>query len=164
MTAHSSTRAWFSSANLQEPTNARRLCQTGSFSRLRSNPHVILDLPFGERLLYIPDGSVLVTPKLIRTMIPERVVAQYTQFCKENNFTPFSRSTILRILSSCAATGRKPLQGLDYIAGDGGKAFDDLISMVPKLRSEDRTCINQWQGVLKESKQYIQSDYKVHSS
>lgn len=129
-----------------------------------TSPHVILDLPFGERLLSLADGRVLETPNLIRTMIPERVVAQYTQFCKENNFTPFSRSTMLRILSSCAATVRKSLQGLDYIAADGGKAFDDLISMVPKLRSEDRTWISQWQRVLKESKQYIKADYKVHSS
>ncbi|XP_015770410.1 PREDICTED: uncharacterized protein LOC107348864 [Acropora digitifera] len=129
-----------------------------------TSPHVILDLPFGERLLCLADGTVLETPNLIRTMIPERVVAQYAQFCKENNFTPFSRSTMLRILSSCAATVRKSLQGLDYIAADGGKAFDDLISMVPKLRSEDRTCISQLQRVLKESKQYIKADYKVHAS
>ena len=56
---------------------------------------------------------------------------------------------MLRILSSCAATVRKSLQGLDYIAADGGKAFDDLISMVPKLRSEDRTWISQWQRGLR---------------
>ncbi|CAH3154231.1 unnamed protein product [Porites evermanni] len=47
-----------------------------------TSPHVILDLPFGERLLSLADGSVLETPNLIRTMIPELVVAQYTQFCK----------------------------------------------------------------------------------
>ena len=130
-----------------------------------TSPHVILDLPFGERLVCLADGSVLETPNLIRTMIPERVVAQYTQFCRQNNYcTPFSRSTILRVLPSYAATVRKSLQGLDYIAADGGKAYDDLISMVSKLRSEDRTCISQLQRVLKESKQYIKADYKVRSS
>ena len=126
-----------------------------------TSPHVILDLPFGQKLLHLADGSVLETPNLIRTMIPERIVAQYTQYCKENNFTPFSRSTMLRILSSCAATVRKSLQGLDYIAADGGKAFDDLIAMVPKLRCDDRTWVSQWQKALKESKQYIKADYKV---
>ena len=129
-----------------------------------TSPHVILDLPFWERLLCLADGSVLETPSLIRTMIPARVVAQYTQFCKQNNFTPFSRSAMLRVLPSYAMTVRKSLQGLDYIAADGGKAFDDLISVVTKLRSKDRTCISQKQGMLKESKQYIKADYKVRSS
>jgi len=41
-------------------------------------------------------------------------------------------------LSSCAATVRKSLQGLDYIAADGGKAFDELIEMVLKLSNDDR--------------------------
>ena len=104
-----------------------------------TSPHIILDFPFGQRLLSLPDGSVLETPNLIRTMIPERVVALYTQFCKENNFIPFSRSTMLRILSSRAATVRKSLQGPDFITADDGKGFDDLISMVSKLRREDRT-------------------------
>ena len=77
-----------------------------------TSPQVILDLPFGERLLCLADGSVLETPNLIRTMIPERVVAQYTQFCKENDFTPLSRSTMLRMRRSKSLS----FQGLDYIA------------------------------------------------
>ena len=94
-------------------------------------------------------------------MIPERIVAQYTHYCKEVSFTPFSRSTMLRILSSCAATVRKSLQGLDYFAADGGKAFDELIAMIPKLRSDDRLWISRLQKELKEAKQYIKADYKV---
>ena len=35
----------------------------------------------------------------------------YTQYCKEVNFTAFSRSTMLRVLSSCAATVRKSSGG-----------------------------------------------------
>lgn len=135
--------------------------QLDHFLDFITSPHMILDLPFGHRLLSLSDGSVLETPNLIRTMIPERIVAQYTQYCSEVCFTPFSRSTMLRILSSCAATVRKSLQGLDYIAADGGKAFDDLVAMLPKLRSDDRMWISRWQKVLKESKQYIKADYKV---
>ena len=135
--------------------------QLDHFLDFITSPHVILDLPFGRRLLSLADGSVLETPNLIRTMIPERIVAQYTQYCEEVSFTPFSRTTMLRILSSCAATVRKSLQGLDYIAADGGKAFDDLIAMVPKLRSDNRTWVSSWQKVLKEAKQYIKGDYKV---
>ncbi|KAL9975815.1 hypothetical protein ACROYT_G013020 [Oculina patagonica] len=133
--------------------------QLDHFLDFITSPHVILDLPFGQRLLPLSDGSVLETPNLIRTMIPERIVAQYTQYCKEVRFTPFSRSTMLRVLSSCAASVRKSLQGLDYIAADGGKAFDDLIKMLPKLRRDDRTWISRLQKVLKEAKQYIKGDF-----
>ena len=74
------------------------------------SPHVVIDLPFGQRLLSLADGSLLETPNLIRTMIPDRIVAQYTQYCKEVNFTAFSRSTMLRVLSSCDVTVPKSLQ------------------------------------------------------
>ena len=126
-----------------------------------TSPHVIIDLPFGQKLLSLADGSVLETPNLIRSKFPERIVAQYNQYCEEVGFKPFSRSTMVRILSSCTATVRKSLQGLDFIAADGGKAFDDLIAIMPKLRSDDRTWISRWQNVLKESRQYIKADYKV---
>ena len=126
-----------------------------------TSPHVVIDLAFGQRILSLADGSLLETPNLIRTMIPERIVAQYTQYCKEVDFTPFSRSTMLRVLSSCAATVRKSLQGLDYIAADGGKAFDELIEMVLKLSNDDRVWVSRLQKVLKEAKQYIKGDYKV---
>ena len=135
--------------------------QLDDFLDFITTPHVVIDLPFGQRLLSLADGSLLETPNLIRTMIPERIVAQYTQYCKEVNFTPFSRSTMLRVLSSCAATVRKSLQGLDYIAADGGKAFDELIEMVLKLSNDDRVWVSRLQKVLKEAKQYIKGDYKV---
>ena len=123
--------------------------------------HVVIDLPFGQRILALADGSLLETPNLIRTMIPERIVAQYTQYCREVDFTPFNRLTMLRVLSSCAATVRKSLQGLDYIAADGAKAFDELTEMLPKLSNDDRVWVSRLQKVLKEAKQYIKGDYKV---
>ncbi|CAH3171398.1 unnamed protein product, partial [Porites evermanni] len=62
-------------------------------------------------------------------MIPQRIVRQYTQYCEETGFKRFSQSTMLRILSQCSASVRKSLQGLDYYAADGTRAFDDLISL-----------------------------------
>ena len=135
--------------------------QLDHFLDFITSPHVVIDLPFGQRLLSLADGSLLETPNLIRTMIPERIVAKYTQYYKEVNFTPFSRSTMLRVLSSCAATVRKSLQELDYIAADGRKAFDELIEMVLKLSNDDRVWVSRLQKVLKEAKQYIKGDYKV---
>ena len=84
-------------------------------------------------------------------MIPERIVAQYTQNRKEVDFTPFSRSTMLHVLSSCAATVRKSLQGPHYVAADGGKAFDELIEMLPKLSNDDRVWVSHLQKVLKQA-------------
>ena len=37
-------------------------------------------------------------------MVPERIANQYQQFCRETCFKPFSRSTMVRVLSSCGAT------------------------------------------------------------
>ena len=40
---------------------------------------------------------------------------------------------MLRILSACTASVRKSLQGLDYFAADGSKAFEDLSQVVKKV-------------------------------
>ena len=42
---------------------------------------------------------------------------------------------MLRILSECAASVRKSLQGLDYFAADGSKAFEDLAEVASSRRS-----------------------------
>ena len=47
--------------------------------------------------------------------------------------TPLSRVMLRRVLSTCSASVRKSLQGLDYFISDGGKAFDDLLKLVDKL-------------------------------
>ena len=121
--------------------------QLDHFLTFITSPHVIQDLPFGEKTFVLADGTVVETPNIIRTLVPERIVAQYKQYCGKIEFTPFSRSTML-------------LHGLDCIAADGGKAFDELIAMLPKV-SSDRTWVERWQRALMEAKQYIKSDYKV---
>ena len=127
------------------------------------SPHVIQDLPFGQRYLHLSLGKVLETPSVIRTMIP-RIVKQYVQYCKETNFTPFGSSTMLRILSCCSATVRKSLHGLDYIAAEGAKGFDELHRILDRLGECGlrREMVSQYQKSLKEAKQYLKSDYKVH--
>ena len=127
-----------------------------------TSPHVVQDLPFGQRYLYLTNGNILETPNVIRSMIPQRITEQYRQFCSETNFTPFSTSTMLRILSTCTATVRKSLQGLDYFAAEGAKAFDDLTAMVEKLG--DRHWVLKCQQSLKEGKQYLKADYKARNT
>ena len=127
-----------------------------------TSPHVVQDLPFGQRYLFLTNGNILETPNVIRSMIPQRITKQYHQFCSETKFTPFSTSTMLRILSSCTATVRKSLQGLDYFAAEGAKAFDELTALVEKLG--DRHWVLKCQQLLKEGKQYLKTDYKVSNT
>lgn len=77
---------------------------------------------------------------------------------------PLSPATISRLLTVCAATVRKSLQGLDYIAADGAKAFDDLSALAVKLKDKC-VCDGEWfsycQEALKAGKQFIKIEYKV---
>ena len=98
-----------------------------------TSPHVIQDLPFGQRYLRLSSGEILETPNVISTMIRSRLVKQYQVYCEETNCTPFSPETMLRVLSACAATVRKSLQGLHYFAADGAKSFDDLPFIMERL-------------------------------
>lgn len=137
--------------------------QLDHFLSFVTSSHVIQDLPFGQRYLRLTDGRVLETPNVIRSMIPQRIIQQYTQFCKEQGVKPLSPSTISRILTACGATTRKSLQGLDYYAADGGKGFDDLIDISRKLEAHGRK--REWvvwcEKALKSGKQYLKADYKV---
>jgi hypothetical protein len=137
--------------------------QLDHFLTFITSSHVVHDLPFGQRYLRLSSGKVLETPNVIRTMIPNRLVKQYQQYCKETAFKPFGHATMLRILSACSATVRKSLQGLDYFAADGAKAFDDLCRIVERLEEcvLSREIGNSWERSLKAGKQYLKSDYKV---
>ena len=137
--------------------------QLDHFLTFITSPHVIQDLPFGQRYLHLSSGKVLETPNVIRTMIPQRIVNQYVQYCKETDFKPFGTPTMLRILSCCSATVRKSSQGLDYIAAEGAKGFDDLHRILDRLGEYglERDMVSHYQNSLKEAKQYLKSDYKV---
>ena len=68
-----------------------------------------------------------------------------------------------RILDACSATVRKSLQVLDYIAADGAKGFDDLLSILDRLGEHGigREVVAESQKLLWEGKQYIKSEYKL---
>ena len=68
-----------------------------------------------------------------------------------------------RVLSECSASVRKSLQGLDYFAAEGARAFDDLVALVRQIGElgsdkEWKTTVVQ---ALITSKQYLKGDYKV---
>ena len=88
--------------------------------------HLIQDLPFGEKRLKLTSGKEIKVPNIIRIMIPQRVAEQYTAFCQETEFVPFSKRTMRRELSECSA-------GLDNYAAEGALAFDDLAGIVGSI-------------------------------
>jgi len=96
-----------------------------------TGPHIIQDLPFGE-IVSLSTKEVIKIPNVVRNMIPERIVQQYQAYSKEENVTPLSRSTLLRVLQVCPASTRKSLQGIDYISSAGAQAFDNLESVAEK--------------------------------
>ena len=73
--------------------------QLDHFLSLITSPHLVQDLPFGEKNLMLSNGQSIAVPNVIRTLIPQRIVRQYKQYCSDTSFTPFSESTMTRILS-----------------------------------------------------------------
>ena len=98
-----------------------------------TSPHVIQDVPFGEKLLKLSTGAIIKTPNVIRTIIPERIVQQYQQYCCETNFEPMSKRTLQRVLAVCSSSVRKSLQGLDNFSASGMEAVDAVEKLVDKL-------------------------------
>ncbi|KAL9961974.1 hypothetical protein ACROYT_G031023 [Oculina patagonica] len=131
-----------------------------------TSPHLVQDLPFGEKNLRLSSGQYIEVPDIIRTLIPQRIVKQYKQYCSDTGFAPFSESTMLRILSECSASVRKSLQGLDYFAAEGARAFDVLSDLLQQMleNGANKERVVGLQEALKAGKLYLKCDFKVHIS
>lgn len=137
--------------------------QLDHFLSFITSPHLVQDLPFGEKNLMLSNGQSIAVPNVIRTLIPQRIVRQYKQYCSDTSFTPFSESTMTRILSECSASVRKSLQGLDYFAAEGARAFDDLSTVLKEAleKGTSKERVKGLQEALKAGKLYLKSDFKV---
>ena len=101
-----------------------------------TSTHIVQDLPFGEKSLKLSSSAVIKVPNVIRSIIPEHIIEQYKGYCLESGFTPISCSMLCRILNVCSATVRKSLQGIDYVAAEGAKAFEgakDLVTSTERV-------------------------------
>ena len=123
---------------------------------------VILFKTCGEKRVKLTSGKEIKVAN-IRTMIPQRVAEQYTSFCNKTEFVPFSKRTMLRVLSECSASVRKPLQGLDNYAAEGARAFDDLAGIVENISTNVELDAKKAEvlDVLKSGKLYLKGEYKV---
>ena len=73
----------------------------------------------------------------------------------------------MKVMSeACLASIRKCLQGLDYYVAEGGKAFDDLETVVDRLLAVSAVSVAEAESLkksLKDGKQYVKSEFKVCS-
>ena len=120
--------------SLQCPQTRMAVSQTQLeyFLDFITSPHVIQDLPFGEKSKKLSTKEVITVPNVIRMIIPESIVKQYMTYSQECGFTPLSRRTLLRILTVCSASVRKSLQGLDYVSSAGSQIARDKVKVNKK--------------------------------
>ena len=72
----------------------------------------------GQRLK-LDSGEKIVIPAVIRTVIPSRIIRQYLDYCKEQEFEPASQRSLYRMIEVCSASMQKSLQGLDNTTAEG---------------------------------------------
>ena len=97
-------------------------------------------------------------------MLPSRLIKQYNQYCSEEEYTPLSIHTLVRILSEArVASVQKSLQGLDSYVAEEGRGFDDLLLLLDTLvqYGANEAVITELKDNLRYIKQYIKSDCKV---
>ena len=132
-----------------------------------TSSNIVQDLLFGRKTLTLSSGTTIDIPNVMRTVLPSRLIKQYNQYCSEEDYTPLSTRTLFRILSeACVASVRKSLQGLDSYAAEGGRGFDDLVSLLFTLvqYGANETVVTKLKENLRYLKQHIKSDYKVKVS
>ena len=101
-------------------------CQLDHFVEFKSRPYYYQDVAFGSRKLKLESGEELVMPNVVRTVERCTIINQCLDFCKEENFSPMSRTTLWKILEVQEASQRKSLTGLDNTAADGVDGLKDF--------------------------------------
>ena len=75
LTKYSSPRRQASS--IAQSTKTRMLVRQerlAHFLEVITSPHIIQDLPFGEKLVSLSNKEVIKIPSVVRNMVPERIV------------------------------------------------------------------------------------------
>ena len=99
-----------------------------------SRPDLLQDVAFRTRNLKLDSGEQIIIPAVIRTLIPSRVIEQYTSYCKQEAFEPASDRSLFRILYVCSASMQKSLQGLDNVTAAGAQAFQNIVDILQTLK------------------------------
>jgi len=76
----------------------------------------------------------------------------------------WKRNTLYSVLHVCSASGRKSLQGLEYVSAQGAKAFGELELAAEKLGANCGPGLfwaKDKKEKLKVAKRYLKGDFKV---
>ncbi|CAC5370903.1 unnamed protein product [Mytilus coruscus] len=119
-----------------------------------TSSHIMKDLPYGQRTLKLDSGEIINIPNVIRSLSSSSLISQYLQLCEEDNISPLGKSTLYKILSECAASVRKSVEGLDNYVMEGSRAFQTLEEIFMDQ--------NNLKTKLLEAKRYLKADFKIH--
>ena len=126
-----------------------------------SRPEFLQDLAFGTKNLKLDSGEKIIIPAIIRTVIPSRIIKQYLDYCKEQEFEPAKERSLYRMIEVCSASMQKSLQGLDNTTAEGVEAFDQAFFMLEGLEDQHIN-VTATQKLLKDGKRYLKNDFKTH--
>ena len=126
-----------------------------------SRPQFLQDVAFGTKNLKLDSGEKIIIPAIIRTVIPSRIIKQYLDYCKEQEFEPASERSLYRMIEVCSASMQKSLQGLDNTTVEGVEAFDQAFFMLEGLEDQHIN-VTATQKLLKDGKRYLKNDFKTH--
>lgn len=124
---------------------------------------VCTDMPFGEKMLKLSDGTKLRVPDTIRNCDSSRIIMQYYQYSSDlfPDFPVLGQSSLYKILHECKASSRKSVQGLNYFVANASEAFDILHEVVKNLHLNSNENLHLING-LKRAKHYLKTDFKVN--
>ena len=134
------------------------------FIEFVNRPYYHQDVAFGTRKLKLESGEDIEMPNVVRTVTKCTLIAQYLQFCKEEDFEPLSRAALFRILEVLEASQRKSLRGLDNTAADGSNGFKTIENLCERLVSfgVNATWSQSMVKRLRAAKEYLKTEYRVH--
>ena len=131
------------------------------FIEFISRPEFVQDVAFGTKTLKLDSGEKIIIPAVIRTVIPARIIRQYLDYCKEQEFEPASERSLYRMIEVCSASMQRSLQGLDNTTAEGAEAFDQAMSMLERL-ADHGIDVTATQRMVKDGKRYLKNDFKTH--
>ena len=120
---------------------------------------------YGTRDMQLDSGDTLTIPDVVRTACHASIIEMYEKHCRDTNFSPLSRSTLYKILSSCSASKRRNLHGLDNITADGLEAFKALNDIVKALEGRgvlDNSTKDRILHQLRDGQNYLKRNFKFH--
>ena len=121
---------------------------------------MVQDVAFGTKVLKLDTGGSIIIPAVIRTMIPSRIIEQYSAYCEEHNFEPAGHRSLYRIIEVCGASMQKSLQGLDNTTAEGTEAIDNVTDVLKTLgdHGSESTWVKDAEQKIKEAKRYLKTE------